>query len=215
MCRPWAGRDSIITTTFLIKVNLLRMLSGLRHISKRRCYSTIGELDKWITSPKQLILSDAFHIERVLDLYITLPTRDGTRGLSKKPQNGEPLSYGHHLAFFHPRSSEASLRPDGTEDDFCPPAPFTRRMWAGGRMTWNNKNPLLIGARATANSSIGAITKKGFEDGGSPKVFVNQRIEFAMDGLEPSVIEERSHVYLSTAASVDRAVREGELTHTL
>lgn len=189
--------------------------TALTQISKGRCYSTnFGELDKWITSPKQLILSDAFHFERVSDLYITLPTRDGTRTTFEEPQITTPLGYGHHLAFFHPRTSEDKLRPDGTENDFCPPAPFTRRMWAGGKMTWNNNNPLTIGGRATANCSIGAVEKKGFEDGGNnPKVFVNQRIELAMTGKESSIIEERSHVYLSSAAGVNRTVREGELIY--
>ncbi|KAF9464741.1 hypothetical protein BDZ94DRAFT_1216020 [Collybia nuda] len=179
---------------------------------KRRCYSTtdsFAELDKWINSPKQLILSDAFHIERMSDLYITIPTRDGTRAPFKEPQTSTPLGYGHHLAFFHPRKSENHLRPDGTENDFCPPAPFTRRMWAGGKMIWNNDSPLTIGGRAIANCTIGSVGKKGFTDGGkSPKVFVTQKIELSMLGKEPSIIEERSHVYLSSAAGVDRTIRE-------
>jgi hydroxyacyl-ACP dehydratase HTD2-like protein with hotdog domain len=188
--------------------------TALAQAYKRRAYSTSTnvELDNWMTSSKELMLSDAFHLERVSDLYITLPTRDGTRVSYEEPQPFTPLGYGHHLAFFHPRAPEVKLRPDGTENDFCPPAPFTRRMWAGGKIMWNNNNPLTIGGKATANCSIGSVEKKGFEEGGNPKVFVKQRIELAMAGKkEPSVIEERSHVYLSSATGVNRSVREGAL----
>ncbi|KAJ8584925.1 hypothetical protein M405DRAFT_690063, partial [Rhizopogon salebrosus TDB-379] len=60
-------------------------------------------LDTWITSPKSLVLSDTFHSAHLSDLYITLPTRDGTHGRSfAPPVEDTPLGYGHHLTFFYP-----------------------------------------------------------------------------------------------------------------
>ncbi|KAJ6485698.1 hypothetical protein C8R45DRAFT_997537 [Mycena sanguinolenta] len=193
------------------------MLKALRLV-QRRLYSTpprfslshaeTQALDDWIASPKQLKLTDSFTIERVSDLYITLPTRDGTRSPYKAPEKGEPLGYGSHLAFFHPRNPENALRPDGTDADFCPPPPLTRRMWAGGRMTWDAQNPLRIGNKAVSTSTVHSVDKKGF-DAGSPMVFVKQKIEVVVEGqTAPSVVEERSHVYIADSVAVSKVPRE-------
>ncbi|KAJ7282101.1 hypothetical protein C8J57DRAFT_1299481 [Mycena rebaudengoi] len=136
-------------------------------------------LDDWIASPKQMVLRDTFTLERLTDLYSTLPTRDGSRAPYQPPGMATPLPYGTHLAFFHPRTPESLLCPDGTDADFCPPEPFTRRMWAGGRMFWDNDNPLLSHKGASASSTIASVEKKGF-DKGNPMIFVNQRIEVTM-----------------------------------
>ncbi|KAG2078264.1 hypothetical protein BDR04DRAFT_1088029 [Suillus decipiens] len=164
-------------------------------------------LDTWIASPKSLVFIDTFHSNHLSDLYITLPTRDGMRGRPfASPVQGSPLGYGHHLAFFHPRNPEASLRTDGTDADFCPPEPFTRRMWAGGTMTWNNEQPLKVGEKATAVSTVDKVDKKGFEVG-KPMIFVNQRIEVTVEGQsKPGMVEERAHVYQASVASVERRV---------
>ncbi|KAJ7230683.1 hypothetical protein GGX14DRAFT_584271 [Mycena pura] len=173
--------------------------------SARRLYATASSLsridaqalDTWLASPKQLVLRDTFSIERLSDLYITLPTRDGSRRPYSPPSLSTPLGYGAHLAFFHPRNAESDLRPDGTDSEFCPPNPFTRRMWAGGRITWDSRNPLLVGTSAVSTSTIDSVEKKGFEKG-SPMVFVTQKITVTMDGNSaPSLVEERSHVYLA------------------
>ncbi|EKM55614.1 uncharacterized protein PHACADRAFT_256349 [Phanerochaete carnosa HHB-10118-sp] len=182
-------------------------------LSKRRFLSTVPSsslnleaLDKWIVSDKKLTLSDTLHPEHVSDLYITLPTRDGTRKPYTAPAIGSPLGYGHHLAFFHPRNPENTLRWDGTDVDFCPPEPFTRRMWAGGKIHW--KAPLHVGEKVTAYSEMRDVQKKGFERG-SPMVFVKQQIEYKRDGSDDVAIEEeRSHVYLAAQAS-SRGVKQG------
>jgi hydroxyacyl-ACP dehydratase HTD2-like protein with hotdog domain len=169
-------------------------------------------LDAWIASPKSLELTDTFHSNHLSDLYITLPTRDGTRGRPfTSPVEGTPLGYGHHLAFFHPRNPEAQLRTDGTDADFCPPEPFTRRMWAGGTMTWNKERALKVGEKATAVSTVAKVEKKGFE-AGKPMVFVKQRIEVTVEGRsEPGMVEERAHVYQASVGSVgSRVPRQGE-----
>lgn len=78
-------------------------------------------------------------------------------------------------------------------------------------MTWHNDNRLIIGQKATAASTLATIEKKRF-DGSSktPMIFVNQKIDFTMDGRKyPSVVEERSHVFLSSNADVNKGVRAG------
>ena len=191
-----------------IMLSLRAATSGL---PKRRFLSTpslnLEALDKWIVSEKKLTLSDTLHPEHVSDLYIALPTRDGTRKPSTAPAVGSLLSYGHHLAFFHPRNPENALRWDGTDADFCPPEPFTRRMWAGGRIEW--KAPLRVGDRVTALSELLDVQKKGFERG-TPMVFVKQKIEYKRDGCnDVAIAEERSHVYLAAPAN-RRTVKQGK-----
>ncbi|SRR6266550_7076062 len=173
--------------------------------------SRLNALDKWINSPDKLVLSDTIGREHLSDLYITLPTRDGTRKPYEEPQDSQPVQYGHHLAFFRPRTPESMLKMDGTDPVLCPPSsPFTRRMWAGGRFEWNNANPLLIGSRATASFSVASVARKGFENG-KPMVFVNQKIDIVQEGsLEPSVTEIRSHVYLPENSKPSDKPREGK-----
>jgi len=187
--------------------------------SRAFTHTTAGEdaLDRWISQKKGIVLSENLHADRVSDLYITLPTRDGTRRPYSGPVNSEALGFGHHLAFFHPRTPEGHLRPDGTGVGFSPPGPFMRRMWAGGRIEW--KKPLVIGGKASACFSVDSVDKKGFRVEGAsagtqvlPMVFVNHRIEIANEGegkSECAVLEERTHVYRAMG-TYRRAPREGQ-----
>ena len=164
-------------------------------------------LDIWASQKKEITLSETLHTDRISDLYVTLPTRDGTRRPYKSPQNSEALGFGHHLAFFHPRTPEKHLRPDGTCADFCPPEPFVRRMWAGGRIEW--RKSLIIGGKATARTNVRSVVKKGFGDA-APLVFVNQGIEISNEGDDKyAILEERTHVYLALGVN-QRKFREGK-----
>ncbi|KAL8367293.1 hypothetical protein RB595_009193 [Gaeumannomyces hyphopodioides] len=48
-----------------------------------------------------------------------------------------PLPQGHHLVYFPPKLSDQELLPDGTDPAHWPGLPFTRRLWAGGSVTFN------------------------------------------------------------------------------
>ncbi|KAI0035100.1 hypothetical protein K488DRAFT_76873 [Vararia minispora EC-137] len=174
----------------------------------RRTISTdsFPALDHWISQDKQLVLRDSYHPGHISDLYVTLPTRDGTRHAYVAPKIGDSLGFGHHLAFFHPRLPEVSLRPDGTDAHFCPPEPFIRRMWAGGRMEWHR--PVRVGEDGCSIATVHSVEKKGF-DRGTPMVFVKQYIEIKDHAQSPlpNIIEERTHVYLALGTSI-RAVRK-------
>ncbi|EIN07320.1 hypothetical protein PUNSTDRAFT_71314 [Punctularia strigosozonata HHB-11173 SS5] len=157
-----------------------------------------GWLDQLNAAPKTLTLPDAFHQEHLADLYVTLPTRDGTYGPAHpSPKAGDQLGYGHHLVFFHPKNPLSKLRADGTDAELCPPEPFARRMWAGGQMLWLKPELLSVGQKAKAASILTRenVSLKGKER--NPMVFVQQRIEVATSGL-PALVENRTHVYLPT-----------------
>ncbi|KAF7976710.1 hypothetical protein HWV62_5877 [Athelia sp. TMB] len=170
-----------------------------RRLSTAATASELAALDAWIAAPKALTLTDTLAPSKLADLHITLPTRDGRPGATafSPPTAGTPLAYGHHLAFFHPRTPEAQLRPDGTDADFCPPHPFVRRMWAGGSMRWL-QDGLRVGGAVEARGTVTGVVKKGFtgETKGGPMVFVEQTIEYAEEGRGVGVVEGRSHVYL-------------------
>ncbi|KAF9053713.1 hypothetical protein BDZ89DRAFT_1056281 [Hymenopellis radicata] len=125
---------------------------------------------------------------RLADLFVTLPTRDGLRKPYTAPKPHTALGYGHHFAFFNPRTLEAlgllSTRalyaPDvgGREDD------LEQRETAAYRH------------KANSTMTVASVLKKGFEHE-KPKVFVTKQIALTMEGSsEPSVVEDRVHVYL-------------------
>lgn len=167
-------------------------------------------LNRWLSArnKSKLVIRDSLSVGHLSDLFITLPTRDGSSRPYLAPTPGTPLPYGHHLAFFHPRNPEHVLRKDGTDPDFCPPEPFTRRMWASGQMRWNHTCPLLLGTDATAVFTVSQVDKKNF-DSPSPMLFVKQSINYSHSDV--AVQEERSHVYFShsNAGQNKRVIRKG------
>ena len=83
------------------------------------------------------------------------------------PLNGTPLPPGYHLAYFTPAALPADLGRDGTDISYSPAEPFTRRMWAGGRLHWKKENPLRIGDEVTETTKLVSaepkITRAGEE----------------------------------------------------
>ncbi|KAI0595618.1 hypothetical protein F4775DRAFT_568273 [Biscogniauxia sp. FL1348] len=80
------------------------------------------------------------------------------------PRRGTQLPPGYHLAYFTPIGLEGELGADGTDRTFNPPPPFTRRLWAGGRMTWprGSKRLLCVGAEVEERTRlVGASAKMG------------------------------------------------------
>lgn len=178
---------------------------------------TLDALDGWIATPKSLALTDHLSPTRLADLYITLPTRSHDDTVPVLKPTGTPLGYAHHLAFFHQHTPESRLRTDGTDPDLCPPAPFTRRMWASGRMCWHDDDSvgsLKLGDTAHARSTVVRVDKRRPTGGAGavddhPKVFVTQRIEMGPCHVRtPAIVEERTHVFLAHQAG-HRSPRQG------
>ncbi|RTE81894.1 hypothetical protein BHE90_003602 [Fusarium euwallaceae] len=96
---------------------------------------------------RQLI--DANQLQK-LALTLGRPNLNGTDVSDNAPVAGTPVPPGYHLAYFTPNGTEGDLGADGTDRTFNASAPFTRRMWAGGKMQW-------------AEASSGALLRVGDE----------------------------------------------------
>jgi 3-methylfumaryl-CoA hydratase len=110
---------------------------------------------------------------------------------------GDPLPLLHHWLYFWDVKPPVGLGIDGhpAKGGFLPPVPLPRRMWAGGRVTFNK--PLLLGATVTKTSTITSITEKTGRTG--TLVFVTVRHEFdAGEGI--AISEEQDLVYREPAA---------------
>ena len=79
-----------------------------------------------------------------------------------------------HLMFFTPRVSNASLGKDGSDTSFNPPGGvFTRRMWAGGEMTFERDNHLQVGDKAWERTVVEEeATHKVIKSTGSEMIVV-------------------------------------------
>lgn len=119
-----------------------------------------------------------------------------------------PLPQGHHLVYFPPTHPTASLLPDGTDTDQFPGAPFIRRLWASGTLSFpqddivpDKKRLILDGRRAVCVEKIDDVRITGLPPGeearNAPghgeKIFVDVVRKYAAvpEDLSPSNIEER------------------------
>lgn len=119
------------------------------------------------------------------------PGLDVTSG---PPPAGTPLPPGYHLVYFSPASVESELGADGTDKTFNAPGPFSRRMWAGGRMTWTpGEARLRVGDEAEERTRfVGAAAKRSRD--GSDMVLVDVEKEFwGPEGL--ALVDRRAWVF--------------------
>ena len=89
------------------------------------------------------------------------------KDLLEGPVKGTPIPPGYHLAYFTPAFVPHDLGPDGADISYNPPPPFTRRMWAGGKLTWRKENLLRVADNAVETtilvSSEAKRTRQGDE----------------------------------------------------
>lgn len=113
--------------------------------------------------------------------------------LHQAPAAGTPLPPGYHLIYFAPAQPEPILGPDGTDRTFNAPAPFTRRMWAGGSMRWTKGVPLRVGEEVEERTRlVGAVAKRSSK--GGEMVLVEVEKEFwGPKGL--ALVDRRSWVF--------------------
>ena len=110
------------------------------------------------------------------------------------PARGTPLPPLWHWLYFLPMHRASEIGPDGhpRRGGFLPPVTLPRRMWAGGRFTWNNANPLRVGDEARRVSRIASVTSKSGRTGELVFVTVVHELHNAQ-GL--SLTEEHDIVY--------------------
>jgi 3-methylfumaryl-CoA hydratase len=89
------------------------------------------------------------------------------------PATGTAVPPLWHWLYFLPIARQSELGPDGhpRRGGFLPPVELPRRMWAGGRLTF--ERPLRVGEVATRTSRIDDVTAKDARSG--PLVFVTVR----------------------------------------
>jgi hydroxyacyl-ACP dehydratase HTD2-like protein with hotdog domain len=125
-----------------------------------------------------------------LSLTLNRPQLHRDLDVSKEPPaNGTALPPGYHLVYFTPNGTEVDLGPDGTDRSFNAPAPFTRRMWAGGRVKWTKGRPLRVGEEVEERTTLLAAEPKKGRDGAEMIVVTVQKEFWGPQGL--SVVDER------------------------
>ncbi len=114
------------------------------------------------------------------------------------PAPGDAVPPLWHWLYFLPLHRRSELGADGhaRRGGFLPPVPLPRRMWAGGRLSF--ERALRVGESATRSSHIASIVEKTARSG--PLVFVTVRHEIA-DAAGPAVIEEQDIVYRGAPAA--------------
>lgn len=106
-----------------------------------------------------------------------------------------PVPPGYHLVYFTPGFLETELGADGTDTSYNPESPFTRRMWAGGEVSWprdahGQPNPLRVGQQVTETTRVLSAEAKVVKKTGEDMIVVGVEKEFANEnGI--SVVDRR------------------------
>ena len=115
-------------------------------------------------------------------------------------QAGDPLPPAWHWLFGPARQRQSLLGPDGhaARGGFLPPIDLPRRMWAGGRLTF--ERPLRVGETMTRRSEIKSISFKEGRTGRLAFVLVEHRV--SGDGV-PAIVEEHDIVYRAPPSAAE------------
>lgn len=106
-----------------------------------------------------------------------------------------PVPPGYHLVYFTPGFLETELGADGTDASYNPESPFTRRMWAGGEVSWprdaqGRPNPLRVGQQVTETTRVLNAEAKVVKKTGEDMIVVGVEKEFANEN-GVSVVDRR------------------------
>jgi 3-methylfumaryl-CoA hydratase len=155
---------------------------------------TVAHLQAWVGRTETL--TDELNAAPVRGLSATLDRDDPA------PGPGTVLPPLWHWLYFLPQHRQSEIGPDGhaKRGGFLPPVPLPRRMWAGGRLTWDAVNPLVVGDAVRRTSRIASVTHKAGRTGDLLFVLVRHEIANAC-GL--SVTEEHDIVYRAVAQPGD------------
>lgn len=136
-------------------------------------------------------VTDAMDPERARALHATL-NRDGP-----PPADGDPLPPFWHHVYFWTAAPMAGLGRDGHPKTgrFIPDTGLPRRMWAGGRLTFDR--PAMLGVPAELRARVKSVEHKTGRSG--PLAFVTVENRLVSDRAV-CVIEEKDLVYREDAA---------------
>ena len=108
------------------------------------------------------------------------------------PREGDAAPPLAHWLYFLPNYRQSEAGPDGhaVKGSFLPPAPLTRRMWAGSRIEF--LRPLRVGERVQRLSRIDSVVPKEGRSG--PLLFVTVRHEIS-DRDGPVIVDQHDIVF--------------------
>ncbi|KAL4918937.1 hypothetical protein BDW62DRAFT_210112 [Aspergillus aurantiobrunneus] len=112
---------------------------------------------------------------------------------------GTPVPAGYHLVYFTPAFLETELGADGTDTSYNPAHPFTRRMWAGGEVSWprnahGRPNPLRVGEKVTETTRVLSAEPKVVRKTGEEMIVVGVEKVFSNAG-GVAVVDRRNWVF--------------------
>lgn len=156
--------------------------------------SLLAHLQTW--QGRSETLHDTLTAAPVSGLSATLDRDDPA------PQPGTALPPLWHWLYFLPQVRQSGLGPDGhpRRGGFLPPVPLPRRMWAGGRLRWEEANPLQVGQAVSRISRIESVTHKAGRTGDLVFVLVKHEVHNEA-GL--ALTEEHDIVYRAAAQPGD------------
>jgi 3-methylfumaryl-CoA hydratase len=132
---------------------------------------------------------------------VTAGAAEALHGLLDAPGNppvdGDPVPPLWHWLAFLPRVPQRELGPDGhpKRGTFLPPVALPRRMFAGGRFTFERE--IAVGERLVRRSAVASVDEKEGRSG--TLVFVTVRHEIGPEDGVPAVVEEQDLVYREPA----------------
>ncbi|EME82704.1 uncharacterized protein MYCFIDRAFT_203369 [Pseudocercospora fijiensis CIRAD86] len=125
--------------------------------------------------------------------------------IDREPKAGTPLPAGYHNAYFTPTQMPGQLGIDGTDTTYNPQPPFTRRMWAGGSLSWPGADPnispstspsyLKIGDTATEITKVLSCEAKTIKKSGEAMLVVGVLKEFYDSREQLCVVDRRNWVF--------------------
>ena len=112
------------------------------------------------------------------------------------PTDGDRVPPLGRWLYFLPQAAQADIAEDGhpKKGGFLPPVPLPRRMWAGGRLQWQEANPLRVGDEASLVSRIQSVEHKSGRSGELVFVVVRHEVSNAQGVC---LSEEQDIVYRS------------------
>lgn len=142
----------------------------------RRSQSTVSNIPAELKSRKISPIFDDLAPQSSYRLNTTLsdflPSTEPPLVLPPTSNDPTLLPIPHHLVYFEPTKRASEMLADGTNPDQSPGEPFVRRMWAGGRVRYNQNNPFVLdGSRGVCAEFIRDVSIKGKE--GEEKIFVS------------------------------------------
>ncbi|KOS19903.1 Acid phosphatase [Escovopsis weberi] len=129
---------------------------------------------------------------RKLALTLNRPVWPSVDRRSEIPRH-QAIPPGHHLVYFTEGDVEENLAPNGSDRTFNLPGPFTRRMWAGGKMVFDGENALRTDTTAEEHTRlVGATVKRN--KAGEEMLLVEVEKKYYCGG-QLSVTDSRSWIF--------------------